>query len=58
MLGQKANLSKFKKTEIKHLLQPQRYGIRHQLQEKKLQKTKAQDQMASQAKSVKHLQKS
>ena len=39
MLGQKANLSKFKKTEIKHLLQPQRYGIRHQLQEKKLQKT-------------------
>ena len=35
ILGHKSNLSKFKKIEIKHLLQPQqRYETRYQLQEK------------------------
>ena len=44
ILGYKSNLSKFKKTEesssffktIKHLLQPQCYATRYQIQEKKL----------------------
>ena len=37
ILGHKSNLSKFQKIEIviKHLLQPQHYKTRYQLQEKK-----------------------
>ena len=42
ILGHKSNLSKFKKIEIvsKHLLQPQHYEIRYQLQEKNCKKHK------------------
>ena len=36
ILSHKSNLSKFKKVEIKHILWPQRYETRYQLQEKKL----------------------
>ena len=40
ILGHKSNLSKFKKIEIKHLLQPQqRYETRYQLQEKTVRNT-------------------
>ena len=34
ILGHKSSLSKFKKSEIKHLFQQQSYGIRNKLQEK------------------------
>ena len=36
ILGHKSILGKFKKIEIKHLFQPQRYETRYQLQEKNL----------------------
>ena len=40
ILGHKSHLSKFKKIEIKHLLQPQqRYETRYQLQEKTVRNT-------------------
>ena len=40
ILGHKSNLSKFKKVEIKHILWPQRYETRYQLQEKNCKKHK------------------